>query len=173
MKLVSGLVLLGVGLAEAAAGGDAALERCAAISGATERLACYDGLACAALSGADERLACYDALARKSKPAAAAAQAAPHEERAEQASAFGTLKPKPKAAPKPQGPDQLTAVVTEVKFDHSGNVFVSLDNGQLWTFKDAEALLRHGEVVTIHRAALGSYLMTTSDRHTYRVQRTQ
>jgi hypothetical protein len=172
MRRVLGLVLLGVGLATAAAAGDAALERCAVISGAAERLACYDGLACAALSGADERLACYDALAKKAKPAAPAPAALPRDERAEQANAFAAP-PKPKEAPKPRGPDHLTAVVTEIKLDHSGNVFVTLDNGQLWTFRDSEALLRHGETVTIRRAALGSFLMTTSDRHTYRVQRTQ
>ena len=67
----------------------------------------------------------------------------------------------------------LTPVVTGLSVDRQGSVLVSLDNGQSWTVKDADARLNAGDAVTIRRAALGSFLMTTPSRHTYRVQRTK
>lgn len=147
----------------------AEMTRCAAITAADERLACYDALICAAIAAADERLACYDALA---KGKSSGAQAASAEARSESADAgFGTVRRKLPA--KPQGPEMIKAVVAKVSVDRLGTVSVSLDNGQSWTFHDPDALLRSGDAVTIRRAALGSFLMTTPARHTYRVQRTQ
>jgi hypothetical protein len=147
----------------------AEMTRCAAITAADERLACYDALICAAIAAADERLACYDALAKgkSSVPQAASADA-----RSESADAsFGAVRRKLPA--KPQGPEMIKAVVAKVSMDRLGTVSVSLDNGQAWTFHDPDAVLRSGDAVTIRRAALGSFLMTTPSRHTYRVQRTQ
>jgi hypothetical protein len=46
-----------------------------------------------------------------------------------------------------------------------------LDNGQTWTFVEQEPRLRPGDPVTIKRASLSSFLMTTPSRHSYRVQR--
>jgi len=43
----------------------------------------------------------------------------------------------------------------------------------VWSFTAADALLRAGEAVTIRRASLGSFLMTTPSHRTYRVQRTE
>jgi hypothetical protein len=148
----------------------AEMTRCAAITATDERLACYDALICAAIAGADERLACYDALAKgkSSGTQAASAEAA----RSESAGAsFGTVRRKLPA--KPQGPEMIKAVVTEVTVDRLGTVHVALDNGQSWAFGDPDALLSSGDAVTIRRAALGSFLMTTPARHTYRVQRTK
>jgi hypothetical protein len=148
----------------------AEMTRCAAITAADERLACYDALICAAIAAADERLACYDALAKgKSSGAQAASADAARSESA--GASFGTVRRKLPA--KPQVPETIQAVVAKVSVDRLGTVSVSLDNGQSWTFHDPDALLRSGDAVTIRRAALGSYLMTTPSRHTYRVQRTQ
>ena len=149
----------------------AEMTRCAAITTADERLACYDALICAAIAAADERLACYDALAKgKSSGAQAASADAARSEIP--GAGFGTVRRKLPAKP-PQGPDMIKAVVAKVSVDRLGSVYVSLDNGQSWTFHDPDALLNSGDAVTIRRAALGSYLMTTPSRHTYRVQRTQ
>jgi hypothetical protein len=147
----------------------AEMSRCAAVTAPDERLACYDALICAAIAAADERLACYDALA---KGKSSAAQAASADLRSESADAsFGAVRRKLPA--KPQGPEMIKAVVAKVSVDRLGTVSVSLDNGQSWIFHDPDALLSSGDAVTIRRAALGSFLMTTPARHTYRVQRTQ
>lgn len=148
----------------------AEMTRCAAITAADERLACYDALICAAIAAADERLACYDALAKGKSSGARAASADARSESAD--ASFGTVRRKLPAKP-PQGPEMIKAVVAKVSVDRLGTVSVSLDNGQSWTFHDPDALLRSGDAVTIRRAALGSFLMTTPARHTYRVQRTQ
>jgi len=63
--------------------------------------------------------------------------------------------------------------VAAVTTDRLGKAHVRLDNGQVWSFTAPEVLLRAGEAVTIRRAALGSFLMTTPSHHTYRVQRSE
>jgi len=68
-------------------------------------------------------------------------------------------------------PDSIRAVVTQVSYDRFGNINVSLENGQTWTFNDSDALLRPGSSVTIKHAALGSFLMLTPDRKSHRVTR--
>jgi hypothetical protein len=148
----------------------AEMTRCAAITAADERLACYDALICAASAAADERLACYDALAKGKSSGAQAASADTARSESRDAG-FGIVRRQLPA--KPQGPDMIKAVVAKVSVGRLGTVSVSLDNGQSWTFNDPDALLRSGDAVTIRRAALGSFLMTTPSRHTYRVQRTQ
>jgi hypothetical protein len=148
----------------------AEMTRCGGITAADERLACYDALICAAIAAADARLACYDALAKgKSSGAQAAAADTARSENPD--AGFGTVRRQLPA--KPQGPDMIKAVVAKVSVDRLGTVSVSLDNGQSWTFHDPDALLRSGDAVTIRRAALGSFLLTTPSRRTYRVQRTQ
>jgi hypothetical protein len=151
----------------------AELARCGAITAADERLACYDAVVCAGVSTADERLACYDALA-KSQPANAQrvpAGAVGAENSAGRDASFGAVMRKLPA--KPPGPEQIKALVSNISVDRLGNVSVTLDNGQSWTFHDPDALLHTGDAVTIRRAALGSFLMTIPNRHTYRVRRTQ
>ena len=57
--------------------------------------------------------------------------------------------------------------------DRQGNVFAVLDNGQTWTYLDASGPPQPGGEVTIRRASLGSYLLTTPSHHTFRAQRSQ
>jgi hypothetical protein len=165
---------------------------------------------CAAISGADERLACYDSLARArpSPPAAAATAPAPakatpqsppatHSAAATAApavaaagtaatgaaaagAAAATAEPATKSfgltqhvAPADQGPDRIQAQATRVDIDRLGTVRLSLDNGQVWTFNAPEALIRVGDRITIKRGALGSFLLTTPEHHTYKAQRSQ
>ncbi len=154
-----------------------------------------DLVQCAALPAADRRLACYDALAtrlglhptpgtpparstsgnpRTPIPGAASPSESPtpsagtNSPAADDERLFGLSKP---LEPVARGPDSLRANVADIREDSLGNVAVLLDNGQTWTFNDAESLLRKGDSVAIKRAALGSFMMTTPSRRTYRVKR--
>lgn len=176
LRLVLSVGPLAVALPAAgavAAAPSAELARCAAISAAGERLACYDALACAGLAAADERLACYDALAKpkSSPPQTAPAQATRPETGSRDPSSFG-LAPQ-RAAADPQSLQEIKARVARVSADRQGKVTVILDNGQTWAVHESEPVLRLGDAVTIRHAALGSYLLTTGERHSYRVQRLQ
>jgi hypothetical protein len=125
---------------------------------------------CAAIGAANERLACYDALAnRKSPPPrTASAPATPPEAAAGDPASFGLVKPTP--AP-PPGPEKIDVRVVSVTTDRQGHVTLTLDNGQTWAVQDTDPRLRSGDTVTIRHAALGSYLLTTPARHSYRVER--
>jgi hypothetical protein len=70
-----------------------------------------------------------------------------------------------------EGPKSIEAHVTRVSTSASGAVLVELDNGQSWSFHDESALPRTGELVTIKRGALGSYLMITQSKRTMHVER--
>ena len=124
------------------------------------------------IAASDERLACYDARAKPKspEPQGAPAVAARPASKPDDAASFGVIRRTLVSEP---GPQQIGAVVTGLSVDRQGSVLVSLDNGQSWTVKDADARLNAGDAVTIRRAALGSFLMTTPSRHTYRVQRTK
>lgn len=141
----------------------AQLERCAAIAAAAQRLSCYDALAAsvvparaAARSGAEG--ARSDAMAARSSAAAAPSEA----------SSFGL--PPPQLAV-PPGPPSIQARLQAVTANPYGDTVVQLDNGQTWEVQQPDAPLWRGESVTIRRAALGSFLMLTSDRRSYRVER--
>jgi len=140
---------------------------------------------CSRIEAADERLACYDALGRSlepppvpsASPSPAANKAPAADESSAQAAtaaggvnAFGlTRHERPAAA----GPDLIRAQVAAVRTDRLGKAHVRLDNGQVWSLSAPDVLLRAGEAVTIRRASLGSFLMTTPAHRTYRVQRTE
>ena len=147
----------------------AELERCAAIAGRDERLACYDQ-ALAALVQA--RAALSQPLSNPSQPSGAMTQGAPSalQPPSPAGSSFGLPTPPPVT---PERPEQIKALVEKVIEDRLGHVSVVLDNGQAWTFIEPGASLRPGEVVTIKRAALGSYLLTTRVKRSYRIRREQ
>lgn len=128
---------------------------------------------CAAIAAAAQRLSCYDALAASVLPAraAGASGAAAHSDAAaapSDASSFGL--PPPQLALM-QGPSSIHARLQGVTSNPYGDTIVQLDNGQAWKVEQSDAPLWSGEAVTIRRAALGSFLMVTSDRHSYRVER--
>ena len=175
-----------------------ALAHCAAISAADERLACYDSLArpkprpaaAANSTPASGKASPHAATAPPASPAAAAAKAAPAAAAAgataagatatgaaaagataDSAKSFGLTKHAVPAAE--EGPDQIQAKVTRIDTDRLGNVRLSLDNGQVWTFNAQDTLIRVGDAVTIKRGALGSFLLRAPEHHTYKVQRSQ
>jgi hypothetical protein len=172
------------------------LAHCAAITAADERLACYDSLArpkprpaaAASSTPASGKASPHAATAPPAVPTTAAAKAAPAAAAAGAAAAgtaaagataagatsdksFGLTKHAVPSAE--EGPDHIQAQVTRIDTDRLGNVRLSLDNGQVWTFNAPDTLIRVGDAVTIKRGALGSFLLRTPEHHTYKVQRSQ
>ena len=178
----------------------AQLARCAVISAADERLACYDALAGARPASSTARRVQMPA-AVQSQSAAAQSQSAPEQVQSaapqsspqpphaatSQAGAapahtaappaaatddlqnFG-LSPHQLNAGLPQGPKSIKAMVTRVGGGGAGAFTVTLDNGQLWSL-EPDASLHEGDAVTIRRAALGSFLLVTPERRSYRARR--
>jgi hypothetical protein len=121
--------------------------------------------ACAAIDTSTERLACYDQLAGRA-PAALTTPASPA---APPKESFGLYAAEHPAAPNPE--ELLTATVVGLGVNANGRPTVTLDGGQLWELDDSDPLLANGDSVTIKRAALGSFLMTTPSGRTHRVHR--
>jgi hypothetical protein len=173
------------------------LQGTAPVYAASASVSASDLARCAAITGADQRLACYDTLARRTLPPPAAAAPPPHPAAAVAAgsapvAAAASAAPAPAVAPSaaanqtpqnfglskheqtaPDQPQVIKALVTQVTSDRLYNVYATLDNGQIWTFNDSNAALRSGEAVSIKRGAFGSYLLVTADHHSYHARRVQ
>lgn len=152
---------------------------------------------CAAITAADTRLACYDALAHRpaekipravASPPATAAPKAPATAVTASATAAAAPAQAPAAVPNPAdpknfglsaaqqhtadlGPKSIAAHISIVSSNQAGQTVVVLDSGQTWTVMDNDGRLTSGDAVTIKRAALGSFLMMTPSNHSYRVRR--
>jgi hypothetical protein len=73
----------------------------------------------------------------------------------------------------PPGPQSIQARVANISRNRTGTAYLALDNGQTWTYTDEDSRLGPGDLVTIKRAVLGSFLMTTPSKRSYHVQRVQ
>jgi hypothetical protein len=179
----AGLLGLALSGAAAAAPSDRDMAHCASIDAPDGRLACYDNLAhrpgaatAAAVAPAPAPLVASPA--RAAAPTAATVGAAPAVMSTPSPAAaaptdtggFGLNKAQLHVAP--EGPSSITALVTNVNQDARGQTYVRLDNGQTWTTTEPDLWLGPGESVTIKRATLGSFLMVTTSKHSYRVRRT-
>ncbi len=166
---------IGANFAVAQAPAPATIEACAAISAATERLACYDRF-----SG---RASAAPPAATASPPATGSAAAAtPRPE-----TPATTPPPTPAAAlpppesfglyqaehPKAPTRPTLTAKVTDLGIRPNGHQSVTLEGGQLWELDSSDPLLAKGDSVTIKRALLGSFMLKTPTGRTYRAYRIQ
>ena len=141
------------------------------------------GAACASIEDPTQRLSCYDrAAGRPAAPHASvpvapapAAAAAPAAGAATAAAAnpqsFGLYKAEHPAPPPPAA--TITGTVVSLGTSASGRATVTLEGGQLWELADSDPLLAAGDAVTIRRAALGSFEMTTPTKRTHRVHRLQ
>ncbi len=69
--------------------------------------------------------------------------------------------------------EQLTAKVTELSTVVHGEMLLTLDNGQVWQQKrgDRGMRIKVGDEVTIRRASLGSFLLTSQAKGSMRVSR--
>ena len=153
-----------------------ALKACAAIGTAAERLACYDqlaGRAPASAAAAPAPAAAAPAPATQAPAPAAQAPApaaqAPAPAAAPPKESFGLYAAEHPAAPTPAA--SYAAKVTGLGVSASGHPTVALEGGQLWELDGPDPLLANGTSVSIKRAALGSFLMTTPDGRTHRVHR--
>ena len=168
--------LLGASASGAASAADALateLAHCAAIAKADARLACYDAAAgrtaSASATPAEPRAAATAATPAPATSAAAKPSAAPIEPTAAPEN-FG-LSSSQLHAP-PPGLQSIQAHVAEIIVDPLRRNYVVLDNGQTWASIDGELNLNKGELVTIHRAALGSYMLqSTVTKLAYHVRR--
>jgi hypothetical protein len=134
-----------------------ALKTCAAIDDLSQRLACYDHLA-----GRPPTPLLTPAAVPHAPPATAPVAAQPKE-------AFGLHSVEHPTAP--SLPQAQTAKVMEMGVRPNGHPSVTLDGGQLWQMESEDPLLKVGDAVTIKRATLGSFIMTTPTGRTYRVYR--
>lgn len=137
----------------------AEIARCLEIAAADARLACYDRAAGRKSSGVDTTLSLGTA------PVPAVPVGVPAEP-----PGFGLPKPRPQAVAA-EAPQSLQALVERVEEDRLGQARVLLDNGQVWSISGGDFRLSKGDKVTLKRAALGSYLMTTTSRLSYRARR--
>jgi hypothetical protein len=158
----------------------AGLSRCAATADRDERLACYDGLA--------SRYAQPNRKTTAAAPTAASSSSQPAHTAAVAATAAATSAKVPSAEPKsefglsvsqlrkepdaPVKPQSIDGVVTGFGTSSLGRPVVRLDNTQSWELLDElDPLLSPGDKVTIRRAAMGSFLLTTPTKRMHRVRR--
>jgi len=147
---------------------------CAAIDDPAARLACFDAAFPRARHSSSPKPAAAPAAAEE--PAAAAPMAA--NKPASETREFG-LSDKQRAAleAKPAEPvlAATTAAVKTARRLPSGYWLIGLDNGQVWqqTELDANVWLEPGDMVTIRRASLGSFLLDTPAKYSTRVRRLQ
>jgi len=159
----------------------AQLKRCAALTDASPRLACYDALAgkAAASAAASPPAASPEAggaVAATATPASAqAAAAATGAPAAPNLANFGVRNGPLQAERDPVREKTMLAVVSAVSTRGRGELVVTLDNGQVWRqIQPSEYPLKPGDRVEIDVAALGSYrLWTPSTRRATKVTRIQ
>ncbi|HEY7638397.1 MAG TPA: hypothetical protein VH814_01635 [Steroidobacteraceae bacterium] len=129
--------------------------------------------ACTTVKKSSERLACYDqAIARLSSDSEAAADAPEHSAEA----TFGASASHRDVSAQPIEREELasiTAHVSALTHDGSGALVIDLDNGQQWrqTGGSSTPLLEVGHEVTITRAALSSFRMSTPSGRPLKVKR--
>lgn len=166
------VLVTGLPLSIAASSAESGLEHCAAIAEAGARLACYDSLAGRTTRDTSPApapaLAAAPASAPAPAPAPERASAAPPDP-AVATRNFGLSAVQQHTAD--LGPTAIEARITRVIMDQSRRGYLVLDNGQTWAITDGEMLLDAGEAVTIRRAALGSFMLTSASKRSYHVRR--
>ena len=129
-------------------------------------------LMCAALPKDFERLACYDRLATQLRAKAGGKPATTKSAGAGEV--FG-MTPAAEAEKKGAAATELksiTAHVSSWREAATGGVLLQLDNGQTWQQVDSSKLIvSAGDTVTISRAALGSFWISTPSHYGARVRR--
>jgi hypothetical protein len=134
---------------------------------------------CAEVSGAEERLRCFEAVAARAKTMLAsppvpaeAAQRSPQE-------SFGLSRPAPPATrpeefgkpmPRAEELQGITAMATEFARTARGKALFVLDNGQVWRQLDSDGtevtlVPARPFKVTIERGAFGAYNLTMEGRN--------
>ena len=156
---------------------------------------------CAAIAADAERLACFDKLyGHPGAPGAAGAPATPAGPAPSRGSpaaaaapkgAAQALAPPPAAAPQPTDKESFGLYAAEhpttpalsvesvsghvIAFGNrtNGKRTLVLEGGGVWELIQDDPVLAVGDLVTIRRAALGSFLLTTPGKRVHRVRRLQ
>ena len=167
-----GVVLLSATASAATVSSDD-LSRCAGIAAAGTRLACYDALAHRAPEVAPAPAASLSATPASVVPAAPVAPVATSTAPAvpDDPKSFGLSAVQRHVAV--VGPKEESGRIVSLGTNQAGHSTIVLDSGQTWTVLDDDGFVSNGDHITIKRAALGSYLMTTPSHRTYRVHRVQ
>lgn len=147
----------------------ATLGACAAITNAQERLACYDKAA-ARTAGKAPTSAPATVAPQPSAPAPSSGSPPPARPAIGTKEAFGLNAVEHPAAPK-SPVDAIKGRIARVSYDAYGRETVALEDGPVWQLAGSDALLVSGDSVTIERAALGSFVMTTPSGRQHRVKR--
>jgi hypothetical protein len=161
-----GVVLLSAAANAATVSSDD-LSRCASIASPGTRLACYDALAHRAPEVVPSAAASLSATPASVAPPAPVAAARPSDD----PKSFGLSAVQRHVAV--VGPKEESGLIVSLTANQTGHSIIVLDSGQTWTVLDDDGFVSNGDHVTIKRAALGSYLMTTPSHHIYRVHRVQ
>jgi len=141
-------------------------QQCAKMGDDASRLACYDRI----FRGTATPGATGDAAAVAAGAAAAGAASNPQADFGLSEAAKRALDPE-KA--KIEMPESVTDKVTSVGRKPTGEMVVTLANGQVWLQidSDSRAKVGVGQTVTIRKASLGSYLLVGPDKIATRVRR--
>lgn len=140
-------------------------QQCARIDDAAARLACYDSI-----YRSTAAIGAPGAAATTAGVAAAGAANNPQADFGLSEAAKRALDPE-KA--KVEMPESVTDKVTSVRHKPTGELVVTLANGQVWLQidSDSRAKVGVGQTVTIKKASLGSYLLVGPDKVATRVRR--
>jgi len=177
-RLLQVFVLLAANLAVAV---DAAcvddVQRCAKLTDDRARLECYDEVA-RRLAGtnaqplADASAAASGTATTANRPSSPSHVTAPPP--AKPGADFGLSEAAKQARdPEKAKQDSISAEVATIARRLTGEMVVTLADGQVWAQLDPDtrAKLKVGDTVTIRRAALGSYLLVTPSGMATRVKR--
>ncbi|MGV8944040.1 hypothetical protein [Thermomonas sp.] len=132
------------------------------------------GHGCAAVTSASERLACYDAAF---PPVAGAMDAAAERDRALRE--FGLnktqLRERDPARMRVVAPDRIEASIARLSVRPTGERVVTLDSGQIWLLTEVtmKGPLSIGDRVTVREAALGTHMLMTPKNVALRARRIQ
>ena len=147
------------------------LKRCASLTDASTRLACYDALAglapSATTAGAAPSPAAGGPQAKTPSSAAVAAPGAPPAEE------FGVHNGPLEVKRGPVREKRMLAVVSTVSSRANGELVVTLDNGQVWVqIEPANFPVKPGDHIEIDVGAFGSYVLwSPSNRRATKVDR--
>lgn len=115
---------------------------------------------CVAISAADARLACYDGVAQRHASPEKVAQQARQE--------FGLPATDRVAS---LAIETIEAKVVGIGRSAAARPALALDNGQVWEVDAPEAPVELQQTVSIKRAAMSSFLLTTPRKRSYRARR--
>jgi len=162
------------------------LTAAASLATAAEREQGSAAAKCVSIEDAAARLGCYDQAFGRPAAAPAAASAIVGGDAAAAASVdaargvdeFGlseaAKRQRDPEKAKDTMPTSISSTVSDVSFRPTGEVVVTLENGQVWTQAETvttKARVKAGDEVTIRKAAMGSYVLVTPSRTAIRVRR--